>query len=78
MAATLLPAMYKGEDLMVEEPLDPKFVDNLSTIQDIYSTWWPEAKRITIKAPTGESNSVLETGRTAAFFTGGAIRSTPF
>lgn len=71
VAATLLPAMYKGENLTIEESLDPKFVDNLSTLQDIYSTWWPEAKRITIQAPTGDSNAVPETGRTAAFFTGG-------
>jgi hypothetical protein len=45
--------MYEGEDLAVKEPLDPIFADNLSAIQDIYSTWWPEAERITVEAPSG-------------------------
>jgi hypothetical protein len=72
VAATLLPAMYKGEDLMVEEPLDPKFVDNLSTIQDIYSTWYSEANRIAIHAPKSDPKAPSSsTGCTAAFFTGG-------
>lgn len=71
VAAALLPTMYKGEDLTVEEPLDPTFADNLSTVQDIYSTWWPEAERIMVEAPSGESNPSPTTGRTAAFFTGG-------
>ena len=44
VAATLLLSMYEGEDLAVEEPLDPIFADNLSATQDIYSTWWPEAE----------------------------------
>lgn len=71
LAASLLPAMYNGEDLVLEEPLDAKFADNLSTIQDIYSTWWSEAERITVETPSGHSNYAPKTERTAAFFTGG-------
>jgi hypothetical protein len=63
--------MCEGEGLAVEEPLDPTFAHNLSTIQDIYSTWWSEAERIPVEAPSGESNPTLTTGRTATFFTGG-------
>jgi hypothetical protein len=58
--------MYEGEDLAVEEPLDPIFADNLSTIQDIYSTWWSGTERIMVEALSGESNSTLTTGRTSS------------
>jgi hypothetical protein len=71
VAVTLLPSMYNGEDLAIEEPLDPVFADNLSMVQDIYSTWWPEADRIRVKTPSGESKPTPKTARTAAFFTGG-------
>ncbi len=71
VAATLLPAMRRGEDLTVDGPLDPAFAENLSTIQDIYATWWPEPERIAIQAPRRKSSPTPTTRRTAAFFTGG-------
>ncbi len=71
VAATLLPAMQSGKDLTVDGPLDSTFAESLSTIQDIYVTWWPEPERIAIQAPRWESSPTPKTGRTAAFFTGG-------
>ena len=71
VAATLLPAMQAGKDLHLDEPLDPAFAENLSTIQDIYATWYDDAQRIAVHAPDGTPTPAPSTGQTATFFTGG-------
>ena len=72
VAATLLPAMKEGGDLTPPGPLDPQFTDNLETIQDIYSTWYPELHRVHIHADRASTTSRgSQGGKTAAFFTGG-------
>ena len=71
IAATLLPAMLAGTDLEVNEPIDPSFASNVSTIQDIYETWYDDAQRIAVHAPEGQPCTSPSTGQTATFFTGG-------
>jgi len=63
--------MQAGTDLTMDGPLDPTFAENLSTIQDIYSAWYPQAERITIHVPEGNSGSTPQAGHTGAFFSGG-------
>jgi len=72
VAATLLPAMKAGADLILDEPLDPIFAENVSTIQDIFTTWYPELHRVQIRADLASTESRgSDSGKTAAFFTGG-------
>ena len=71
VAATLLPAMKAGTNLVLDEPLDTTFTENLSTIQDIYSTWYDEPERIDVRAPLADSQSTSISNHTATFFSGG-------
>ena len=71
VAATLLPAMQAGKDLHLDEPLDPAFAENLSTIQDIYATWYGDAQHVAVHAPDCTPTPASSTGRTATFFSGG-------
>src|SRR5262245_42191913 len=48
----LLTAMHMGVPLSLANPISPRLLDSLDTIQDIYSIWYPaQMKRIPITAP---------------------------
>ena len=63
--------MKAGADLVVDEPLDSTFAENLTTIQDIYATWYDDAERITVTGPTVEPPPAQTPKYTATFFSGG-------
>lgn len=73
VAGLLLVAMAAGEDLCVDVPLDPTFAHNLSTIQEIYSTWGEGLSQIEVEAPPsfGKTADEEREGKAAAFFSGG-------
>lgn len=72
VAAALLPAMYKGEDihLALDLPISQRLLSNLKQLQDIYVQWWPELSVINIDV---EQTTVLQlkNSETASFFSGG-------
>jgi hypothetical protein len=77
LAATLLAAMRRGEDLEVHGPVSARLLEGCDAIQDVFTTWdrtlrptdrW--YRRIEVSASTAAEPGTPATG-TAAFFTGG-------
>jgi len=71
LAAALLPAMLRGEKLVVDPRLSvsPKLLKNLSVLQEIHHTWNPVFKIIPIDATTRPSDPV--NSGAMSFFSGG-------
>jgi hypothetical protein len=59
LAATLLPAMIRGEELQIAGRVSERLLDHTSTLMDIYHAWEPDARpvRVTVdgtqSAPRG-------------------------
>ncbi|NNF03163.1 MAG: hypothetical protein HKN17_01750 [Rhodothermales bacterium] len=74
VAAFLLLAMSHGEDIEVDQPLDPRFVMNLESILDTYACWSPLMKRIRVRSDVSDARPVRTNHReqvTATFCSGG-------
>lgn len=82
LPATLMPAMARREPLVLDEPVSPRLVGAVSTIQDILNAWVrhtevergerPAWERVQVDARSRPAGSVAAGGRGAAcFFTGG-------
>ena len=72
VAATLLPAMTVGASSITPPgPLDPMFADNLRTIQDIFTTWYPDLGRVDVQSKHSTKAASPSSCKTATFFTGG-------
>jgi len=72
VAATLLPAMTVGASSITPPgPLDPMFADNLLTIQDIFTTWYPDLERVDVQSKHSMKAASPSSCKTATFFTGG-------
>ena len=71
LAAALLPAMLKGEELEVDPSLSvsPKLLRNISLLQEIHHSWNPVLKIIPVKARTSPAEQ-LNKGA-FSFFSGG-------
>ena len=71
LAAALLPAMARGEPLEIDPslPASPKLLKNLAIYQDIYHSWNPALKIVSIEAVTRPAIS-LNAG-VLSFFSGG-------
>ena len=63
--------MKAGADIVIDEPLDSTFAENLTTIQDIYATWYDDAERIAVRGPTVAPPPAPNPKYTATFFSGG-------
>jgi 7-cyano-7-deazaguanine synthase in queuosine biosynthesis len=77
-AASLLPAMMRGERLEVGGPISPSLLERSSTIQDIFVTWdralhrrSPWYRRIEVDAVPAELSARPPDRGAACFFTGG-------
>ena len=79
LAATLLPAMRNGEDLVVDGPVGARLLGGAATVQSVLTTWDralrlrdPWYRRVAVQAPDDAAPTRPTDGRgTAAFFTGG-------
>jgi len=71
LAAALLPAMKVSQPLQVSGPVSAKLLAATSTLQDIYSEWFPEFRKVTVQSKEGDSNSAPNGRSVGAFFSGG-------
>lgn len=71
LAAALLPAMLKGEELEIDPsmPVSPILLDNMNHLQEIHNCWNPVFKKIPIRAATSPAQ-FLHDGA-FSFFSGG-------
>jgi hypothetical protein len=71
LASALLPAMLKGEALEIDPnlPVSPKFLRNVSLIQEIHHCWNPLLKKIPIRAKTAPAEPLNDGA--ISFFSGG-------
>ncbi len=72
LAAALLPAMVRGEDLEVEAPLtvSPRLLANCARLQEIFHSWNPALRTVRITAETSAPAEQLS-GGALSFFSGG-------
>lgn len=72
LAVALLPAMYAGIDLDLQQlpPVSARLFAALDQIQEIWSSWNPELRRVAIQANLAPDEHP-STARTATFFSGG-------
>jgi hypothetical protein len=69
LAATLLPAMHRGEPLTITAPVSRRLLAGAEQLMAIYAAWFPGAQRIAVEAPPAPRGTLSD--RTAAFFSGG-------
>jgi len=71
LAAALLPAMARGESLELDPELavSPKLLAGTEPLQEIFATWLPQLKRISVSARTALPAAAKE--GVACFFSGG-------
>ena len=71
LAAALLPAMVRGEDLEVEAPLtaSPRLLANLARLQEIFHTWNPALTTVRISAASAPAEAL--SGGAFSFFSAG-------
>jgi len=70
VAAVLLPAMLHGLPIVSEAPVSARLLRQLEMIQDIYASWVPRLRRVTIMA-RGTAANGSRSRDAASFFTGG-------
>lgn len=69
VASLLLPAMTLGLDLHIDGTVSPTLMANMDTIQSIYLSWRPSAKRICVTA--AHQGEDLSGNGVGLFFSGG-------
>lgn len=70
-AALLVPAMMAQEPLILDPPISPLLLGNLSEIRNIFAKWYPELLASTITATAGQVRPPAAEPRAATFFSGG-------
>jgi hypothetical protein len=70
LAAALLPAMFLGKSLEVRAPVSGRLVRAITTVQDIYLSWYPGfLKRIAVMTPfVVPEGTTRSSDATACFF----------
>jgi hypothetical protein len=71
LAAVLLPAMTAGAPLRVGGSISPRLLAASSTIQDIFATWDPTLRRVSIQPAVFCSKDVGLAQDVGCFFSGG-------
>jgi hypothetical protein len=71
LAATLLPAMKVGQPLRIVGRISPKLLRSAQEIQEIFSKWYPEFKKIQVEAEPAKSDKVDQGQEVGCFFSGG-------
>jgi hypothetical protein len=70
-SAMLIPALSKGESVVLQEPCDPQWLDNVEALQRVTRDWWGFAIRRPQAPARRTAESPPATG-TALCFSGGA------
>ena len=72
LAVALIPAMFAGADLDLRDlpPVSGQLLGSLEQIQEIWTTWNPELRRIDVRANIAPEERPVST-RTGTFFSGG-------
>jgi hypothetical protein len=70
LAATLLAAMRRQEDLELEGPVSPRLLRRAELIQSAYEAWDPRAKRARVRV-AGEARAHARAAGIACFFSRG-------
>lgn len=68
--AFLIPALQVGEELILDEPVDPLWLENLNEILNVTASWWGYAGGIP-KTPVGAKSEQHRLKRTGLCFSGG-------
>lgn len=71
IAATLLPSMHVGRDVVEDEPVTPKLLEATDEIQDILCCWHSQFEKVDVRAIPAEQRASPSEGRVGCFFTGG-------
>src|SRR5271156_4765243 len=71
LAASLIPAMARGEALEIDPgmPVSPRLLAGADRIQDVLHSWNPKLSKVEIRAEISPSSSVCND--VASFFSGG-------
>ena len=70
--AMLLPSMAAGEPMEIDFPVSETLLFNLTGIQDIFCTWYPQKfQRVPILVKPRVAETMKKQQRAAAFFSGG-------
>ena len=70
-AAFLIPALFSGATLDVEDPLDPGWVASTEQLVPIYAGWWDKVDRYPIRPTTLKPRPPGPVSAVAQCFTGG-------
>jgi hypothetical protein len=71
LCIALLPAMRSGEDITSASPVSPKIAAALPEMQETFTGWYPELRRVQLHAPLRPAD-VAPAGRgVGCFFSGG-------
>lgn len=70
-ACMLAPAMAAGEALTIEPPVSPQLLLGLHRIRDMFVSWFPEYRRVEIRARARDERAYPASGHAATFFSGG-------
>lgn len=68
--AFLIPALHVGAELILDEPVDPLWLENLNEILNVTASWWGYARGIP-KTPVGAKSERPRLERTGLCFSGG-------
>ncbi|MDJ0851494.1 MAG: hypothetical protein QNK04_24230, partial [Myxococcota bacterium] len=67
----LLPAMRRGCDLDLPDPLSPRLMAAVPTIVDILAAWFPKLQRVSVRGQSRAAMPRRASGRVGSFFSGG-------
>ena len=68
----MLPlACFWGETVRLDQPVDALLVENLTGVQQVWQSWYPELACVHIDAPTRVGNAPCRSPGTLASFSGG-------
>jgi hypothetical protein len=72
LSSLLLSSMALGEDIYIDAPVSSKLLENISTIQNIVTSWFPELRRIQVSCSEVKIYSpYLHQKGVGCFFSGG-------